>query len=177
MFCPRCGAEGHDQTRYCRSCGADLEVVALALNAQPATTAEIGPNRENGSDLAERRVKLQIDGVQNLLRGVLVFATGILLGVAMALFGKNTNWHDDWVLIWIFTCGWLPVWGAIMIASGLSDLIQARMVQHRIDTLATELRVVPGDHSGRTRRVAEADTNSELDPTLRYQQPDNQVIE
>jgi hypothetical protein len=81
MFCPKCAVENHDQTRFCRGCGADLEVVALALNAQLTLPAELGRNDESKTELTQQRIKLQVDGIQHVLRGGLIFATGIFLGI------------------------------------------------------------------------------------------------
>jgi hypothetical protein len=34
MFCPTCGINNSDQTRFCRSCGADLGLIADALSGK-----------------------------------------------------------------------------------------------------------------------------------------------
>src|SRR5262245_14571291 len=119
MFCPKCAAVNNDQTRFCRGCGADLEVVALALNAELTLPAEPGPNPESEIELAHQRQKLQADGINQVLRGALVFATGIMLAIPLAVFGKDADWYSNWILVWLVLCGWLPVWGAITMGTGL----------------------------------------------------------
>ena len=150
MFCPKCAAENHDQTRFCRGCGTDLEVVALALNTE-ITPNEIGPNKES-----EQRLKLQIDGIRQVFQGGLIFATGILLGIPLALFGKDSDWHSNWILVWLVTCGWLPVWGAYIMGTGLSSLINSRMIKRRTDSLAsTASNNVSAHWFAQTQRIAE----------------------
>lgn len=162
MFCPKCAVENHDQTRFCRGCGADLEVVALALNAQLTLPAELGRNDESKTELTQLRITLQVDGIQHVLRGGLIFATGIFLGIPLALFGKDTDWHSNWILIWLFTCGWLPVWGAIMMGTGLSNLIQSKMMQRQTDRFGAATTSLSMHRSGQTQRVAEADSAIEV---------------
>jgi hypothetical protein len=168
MFCPKCAAENHDQTRFCRGCGTDLEVVALALNTE-LTPTELGPNKEsNLTVLLEQRLKLQIDGIRQVFQGGLIFATGILLGIPLALFGKDSDWHSNWILVWLVTCGWLPVWGAYIMGTGLSNLINLRMIQRRTDSLgATASNRVSVHWSGQTQRIAEAESTNEVAASLK----------
>lgn len=159
MFCPNCAAENHDQTRFCRGCGEDLEIVALALNVQLTLPRGPGRNDESKTELTQ---KLRVDGIQHVLRGGLIFATGIFLALPLALFSKNTDWHSNWILIWLFTCGWLPVWGAIMMGTGLSNLIQSSLMQRQIDRLGEAATTVSAHRSGQTKKIAEADSTSEV---------------
>lgn len=162
MFCPKCAAENQDQTRFCRGCGTDLEVVALALNAEPTLLAELRSTDESKAELAQQRLQLQVDGIRNVVRGALIFATGILLGIPLALFGKNTDWHSNWILIWLIFCGWLPVWGAITVGTGLSNFIHSRMMQRRIDSLGPTPTTVSLHRFGQTQRIAEAESTGEV---------------
>ena len=162
MFCPNCAAENHDQTRFCRGCGTDLEVVALALNTE-ITPNEIGPNKES-----EQRLKLQIDGIRQVFQGGLIFATGILLGIPLALFGKDSDWHSNWILVWLVTCGWLPVWGAYIMGTGLSNLINSRMIKRRTDSLAsTASNKVSAHWSAQTQRIAEVESTNDVAASLK----------
>lgn len=162
MFCPKCAAENHDQTRFCRACGTDLEVVALALNTE-LTPTELVPNKEsNRKELMQHCLKMQVDGISQVSRGALIFATGILLGIPLAFFGKNTDWHSNWILVWLVTCGWLPVWGAFMMGTGLSNLINSRVIQRRTEALGAATDTVSVPRSGQTQRFAEAESTSEV---------------
>jgi hypothetical protein len=131
MFCPKCAAENQDQTRFCRSCGTDVDVVSRALGL----SGELDPIGESQSELTQRMRQLEIDGTQCVVRGALIFLTGILFGIPLALFGKGADWHTNWILIWLIFCGWIPVWGAFMIGTGLSNLINSRITRREIDRL------------------------------------------
>ena len=64
LFCPRCGSENDGDTRYCRRCGTNLEVVAKAL-ATPALADE---------DLSRAQRALRMRLVRGL--GLFVLAAG-----------------------------------------------------------------------------------------------------
>lgn len=41
MYCPRCGAQNADATKFCRACGDDLSIVAQAMTRHlPAVLAD-----------------------------------------------------------------------------------------------------------------------------------------
>ena len=167
MFCPKCATENHEQTRFCRGCGMDLETVSRALNTE-VTPTELGANKESSrTPLHEQRLKLQIDGIRQVFQGGLIFATGILLGIPLALFGKNTDWYSNWILVWLVLCGWLPVWGAYIMGTGLSNLINSRMMQRQTDRLGDASNRVSMPWSGQTQRIAGAESTSEVTAPLK----------
>ena len=153
MFCPNCAADNQTQTRFCRSCGTDLEVVARALNNRPGSSAEFDPGEENKVELTQLKLQLQTDGIQRIIRGALIFLMGILFGIPLALFGKDSDWHTNWILVWLVLCGWLPVWGAIIFGTGLSNLFNSSITQRRIDRLLATRDAISLEESGRTLRM------------------------
>ena len=79
MFCPQCGREDTEQTRFCRSCGTSLETVALTMAGSQSLASDTGPvgrPEAHGSCL---------------MRSPVFYAVMlIVIGVAMAtVFGKN----------------------------------------------------------------------------------------
>lgn len=151
MFCPKCAVENQNETRYCRGCGTDLEVVAQALSTGTLSTEFVG---ETSAELAQKREQLQVDGIRRVLQGALILVVGILLGIPLYLFSAGTDWHSNWILIWLIFCGWIPVWGAFMVGTGLSNLIQARMTKQKLEWLLP-VSVPPHQQSEQTRRVDE----------------------
>jgi len=133
----------------------DLEGVAHALNNRAALPTEFNPSGENRIELAQQRLQLQADGIRRVTQGALIFIAGILLGIPLHFFSENADWHSNWILIWLIFCGWIPVWGAFMIGTGLSNLIQSRMTQQRIDWLFPTMASPVLQQSEETRRIDE----------------------
>ena len=155
MFCPKCAAENIDQTRFCRGCGADIEAVALALNSQ-LTPREL-LDSDDYPELIKQRTDLRIDGIRQLLRGALIFVTGLLLGIPLAVFGEGADWHANWILVWLVLCGWLPVWGAFMTSTGLSNLIESRGIERQIEGLNSSLDTLSVKRQVQTQRISESE--------------------
>jgi len=160
MFCPLCAAQNQDQTKFCRNCGADLKAVALAINSQAPVHPEISHTRDKRVELTEQWIKLHTDGIKSAIQGGLLMVTGVLFGTALAWFGKG-DIQENWVLIWIIFCGWLPVWGAISLGDGLSKQYQSHLIRRSMDTLTTTLSP-PGVPAVETREFPETQTVPEL---------------
>lgn len=100
MFCPKCGLQNADNTKFCRSCGADLSnvlaVVEGRLSDRPAES-------ENHNDLYS-------SGIRNLLLGIGFFIIAILL---FTIPGDTFFW-----LLMLF-----PAFS--LIASGISRIVKA----------------------------------------------------
>ncbi len=160
MFCPLCAAQNQDQTKFCRNCGADLKAVALALNSQAPVHPEISHTRNKVAEMTEQWIKLHTDAVKSAIQGALLMATGVLFGAALAWFGKG-DIQENWVLIWIIFCGWLPVWGAIALGDGISKEVQSSMIRRSINTLAAAL-TPPAVPAVETREFPETKAVPEL---------------
>jgi hypothetical protein len=61
MFCPKCGLENGDETKFCRGCGAELTRVLASLQ---------GKVKGSKFSLAERSVILYSRGVRGILTGL-----------------------------------------------------------------------------------------------------------
>lgn len=86
FFCPRCGSQSSDDTRYCRRCGANLDVVAKALSLPAIADDELSR--------AQRAMRMRL--VRGL--GLLMLAAGTGKGLLafvvafLALGGPVSLW-------------------------------------------------------------------------------------
>lgn len=117
MYCPQCATANADDVKFCRSCGRELEMVALALSGKPAKAVKADANQ----DWMEKR----IEGVSGITRGSILLTVSFLIGVAMALFLPPT-FEAPWILIWMVFFGWMAVWGGIEMAYGISGVLEAK---------------------------------------------------
>ena len=122
MFCPQCATANGSDVKFCRSCGAGLEAVALAISkptkkkldrktSEPATAQE----------LLEQRIK----GMTGMIRGSILMVVSLLLTIPFQLFLPPT-FDAPWILIWVVFFGWMTVWGGIEVANGLSAVLEAK---------------------------------------------------
>lgn len=78
MYCPNCGKDNPENTRFCRSCGLGLQTISHALvNELSATKSDDG--------LIEIVESEQKRWRNSLMYGVLM----LLLGMAIIIFGKK----------------------------------------------------------------------------------------
>src|SRR5688572_20380433 len=121
MFCPQCATPNADDVKFCRSCGRELEAVALIVSGKSGKkdTNKIEPKSEN--DLLEK----QIEGVSGVTRGSILLTVSLLIGIAMALF-IPASFDAPWFLLWIVFFGWLAVWGGIEMAYGVGSVLEAK---------------------------------------------------
>jgi hypothetical protein len=55
MFCPACGSEERQPSKYCRACGADMQVVRAVLERPDSITASaVGAREEVGRAIAAK---------------------------------------------------------------------------------------------------------------------------
>ena len=124
MFCPQCATPNADDVKFCRSCGRELETVALILSGKSAETVKKGTNKSEPKGEKDWLEK-QIEGVSGVTRGSILLTVSLLIGVAMALFIPST-FDAPWFVLWIVFFGWLAVWGGIEMAYGVSSVLEAK---------------------------------------------------
>jgi zinc-ribbon domain len=138
MFCPNCASQNPDQTKFCRNCGLDLKNIALALNNLGETHRGVNNSEKKRIELTEQWIELHSEGFKRIIQGSLLILTAVLFGAALGLFLKG-DVQENWVLIWIIFCGWLPVWGAITLGEGISKMHQSWMIHHNMAKLSALL--------------------------------------
>ena len=105
MYCPKCGLQNADETKFCRGCGADVSNVPAAIEVR----------RTGDLALAEKQIDLYGSG----LRGVLI-GSGFLISSAVA-FAVSMRVA---VLALFFLA-----FASYFLGTGISRLFQARALK------------------------------------------------
>src|SRR5262245_5356006 len=129
MYCPRCAAQAIDDAKFCRSCGANLEAVALALvdqqlSSKPGKKKSKEPRKEK--TLMEKRSQ----GLRKVVEGTTMIGVSLLIGLGINLLSIHT---DRMVVMgfWVVFFGWLAYWGVFSLASGLGAIVQAATMKDK----------------------------------------------
>ena len=129
MYCPQCATPNADDVKFCRSCGKELEAVALALSGKSAKPDKGGAGRVEPKT-AQDWMEKHVEGVTGITRGSILLAVPLLVGAAMALFMTaffEAPWMQLWmVFFWVVLFGWMAVWGGIQMAYGISGVLEAK---------------------------------------------------
>jgi hypothetical protein len=161
MFCPNCASQNPDQTNYCRNCGLDLKNLAMVLNSQLAMPREASNAQEKRIELTQQWLKLQSDGRKSAIQGALLVVTGGLLGWILAEFTRG-DVQENWAIIWLIFCGWLPVWGTLLFGEGISNFMQSRLIRRYIDSLVNSLTPLTSAIIAETRETPQTKVISEV---------------
>lgn len=124
MYCPQCATQNAGDVKFCRSCGTELEAVALALSGKSVQPVKPGTDKsvpQTTQDWLEKH----IEGVSGIIRGSILLGVSLLIGVALGLFIPST-FDAPWILIWMVFFGWMAVWGGIETAYGISGVLEAK---------------------------------------------------
>ncbi len=105
MFCPKCGSQNSDDTKYCRGCGADLGGVLAALEGR---APDVSP-------LAEKHINLFVSGLRGLIAGggfLIVSGVSFLISMRLSVLGV-------FALAFAF----------FFLSAGISRLVQAKALK------------------------------------------------
>ena len=118
MFCPRCGVNNVDDAKYCRACGADIGLVALALEHRLRrgpfgfeVVEREEPAKKERKDKRKEPPRLE-KGLQNIFMGV---AWLIIFYVAFFYYGGS-----------FYFWGWLLIPMLASFGEGLGQIIHSQ---------------------------------------------------
>ena len=128
MFCPNCGTQAIAGTKFCRSCGTDLDVVSAALTGKlVAPNQRRSRNSKGSEDNIKDPDKLWSNFITNSLIGLAFITIAIFLTVTGVMGGR----------VWGF---WLLIPGAGSLGSGLSSYFKVKSLERKraeFNSLAT----------------------------------------
>lgn len=119
MYCPQCATQNPDGVRFCRSCGMELEAVALALRDQPTQSSGVTRKKSEVEEWLEKRSK----GIKKISTGISLLIVSVLIGVAMAFFVPS---HIPWIVVWAIFVGWMAMMGAVELGNGIAGMLEAK---------------------------------------------------
>lgn len=124
MFCPRCAVQNLEGAKFCRACGTNFEMVALAL---------AGQQLPSDAEPHETWLQMRRRGVSSLVRASGLLGSSLLVGAALGLFSNQ----NDWIIIWMVFCGWMAVWGVFSMVSGVQALLESKYARAELDVTQT----------------------------------------
>jgi len=122
MYCPQCATPNPNGARFCRSCGMELEAVALVLQGR-STQAIESRGKESEFETVRESLEKHSKAVKGISTGVSLLIVSILIGVAMAFFVPP---QIPWMLAWAVLVGWMAMWGGIEVGNGIAGLVEAK---------------------------------------------------
>jgi len=124
MYCPQCATQNPGDVKFCRSCGLELQNVALALTRKSGSPSKRS-DKKNQPETAHDWMEKRIESASSITRGAILLSVSLMLAVPIALF-LPSSFDAPWIIIWTVFFGWMAVWGGIEMAYGLSAMIEAK---------------------------------------------------
>src|SRR5215210_5487483 len=109
MYCPQCATQNTDNAKFCRTCGTDLETVALALT--------------NKFPLPGAWLEKYGESKHRVVMGAILLGAALLIGGVPALFIEALFL---WLMLWTVFFGWMACWGIVSLASGVGEMVKSK---------------------------------------------------
>ena len=138
MYCPKCGIQNDDETKFCRGCGENLKVISQAMSRRlPVILAS-----KMDAYLERKNSRIRRDSIYNFFGGCLFIFIGLYSVIRTGAF-----WSSSW---------YFAVVGFFMLVWSLWD----HMVYKR--SLSLDVRVVRGPPTA--DELAEIDAAQTVEP-------------
>jgi zinc ribbon protein len=115
VYCPQCATQNTDNAKFCRTCGTDLEAVALVLT--------------NKFPLPGAWLEKYGESKHKVIMGAILLGAALLIGCVPALFIEELFL---WVMLWTVFFGWMAGWGIISLASGVGEMVKSKTMLRQI---------------------------------------------
>ena len=148
MYCPQCAAHSADDAKFCRTCGADLEAVALALT--------------NKFPLHGAWIEKYGESKHKVIRGLILLVAALLIGGVPPLF---IGMSFPWVMLWTVFFGWMAGWGVVSLASGVGEMVKSKTMLRQMKQFDSGLTTTePSELSSATREMRMLDDETGAKP-------------
>src|SRR2546422_3068446 len=118
MYCPKCGIQNDDETKFCRGCGENLKVISQAMSRRlPAFLAS-----KMDAYIERRNMRLRRESIGVALMGSIFIFLGLY-----DVIGTGASWANEWFHV---------AFGCFMLLLGLWD----HMVYKR--SLSTDVKII-----------------------------------
>lgn len=129
MFCPNCSNQNLDNAKFCRACGIDLEIVALAMSNK------LAPPSNWLEKYGESKSKV--------VAGAIITGSALLILIIPLILLRDPR---IWAIAWAFLFGWLAALGIIKFAGSVGALVKAKTMLKAQNPSGAELP--GGEQSG-----------------------------
>lgn len=123
MFCPKCGTENADGSKFCRSCGTNISLVPQALGGQLPQEQSDNSAMDWESRTSRRRRRRHSSNSPSISYGVSKIFVGIAF-IIVALALSNTPFGWSW---WFWML--IPALGAL--GKGIGEIVQYKSEQKK----------------------------------------------
>jgi len=121
VYCPQCATQNTDNAKFCRTCGTDLEAVALVLT--------------NKFPLPGAWLEKYGESKHKVTMGAILLGSALLIGGVPALFIEELFL---WVILSTFFFGWMAVWGIFSLAS-VGEMVKSKTMLRQMKQIDSGL--------------------------------------
>lgn len=125
MFCPNCGSQNAEGTKFCRTCGANLSLVPQAL------TGELSNDRSS-----RRRRRREQEGPPNIGHGI----TKLFMGIGFIFVALGAWRFAPAGRLWWF---WMLIPAFTMLGKGISEIITASITLKQMHGIQPTTAAMP----------------------------------
>jgi len=120
MYCPNCALQNSDDVKFCRVCGANLELVALALAGKVGPVGDVCATTLITQEVWQKKYGKSI---RDLTAGSGYIIASLLLLFVPLHFAETIF---PWLILWSLFFGWMTIHGLVELANGIGAFAEYR---------------------------------------------------